>query len=317
MNGQTDTRLPEGHGDGISLRELLSVLWGGRLLIVATTGVMVVLALIYALNTPNEYTAQATFAPVSGEDGGSLSSLAGQFGGLASLAGINLGAGSSQKSDIALLTLKSRAFVTRFIREHKLEPMLMAGIGWDHQRQEWLFDDSRYLSETGEWLVQKRWFGKPRAPEPTDWDLYDRFSELMTVSQNKDNGVVTLSIKSYSPLAAKQWVDTMMADLNAHMRRRDVSEAEARIRFLEEKLEQTNIAEMQQVFYQLIEGETRTVMMANAQAEYVFRSIDPAVVPQEKSEPKRGLLLVLAFLLGSILSAMTVISVHLGKRSRR
>ncbi|WP_286220290.1 GNVR domain-containing protein [Marinobacter apostichopi] len=97
-----------------------------------------------------------------------------------------------------------------------------------------------------------------------------------------------------------------MNDINDHMRREDVASAEARIAYLEKKLNDTNIAGMQQVFFELIESETRTVMLANAQREYVFRSIDPAVVPQEPSEPKRVLIAMIATLLGGMLGVFIV-----------
>lgn len=85
---------------------------------------------------------------------------------------------------------------------------------------------------------------------------------------------------------AKEWTEKLVHEINQHMRQQDVEDAEARIAYLEEKLSETNIAGMQQVFFQLIESETRTVMLANAQNEYIFKTVDPAVVPQEKSEPK-------------------------------
>ncbi|WP_337956246.1 GNVR domain-containing protein [Marinobacter subterrani] len=90
------------------------------------------------------------------------------------------------------------------------------------------------------------------------------------------------------------------------MRREDVTKAEARITYLQDKLDETNIAGMQQLFYQLIESEIRTVMLANAQQEYVFKTIDPAVVPQEKSGPKRALVAVLATMLGGMLGVFAV-----------
>jgi LPS O-antigen subunit length determinant protein (WzzB/FepE family) len=120
----------------------------------------------------------------------------------------------------------------------------------------------------------------------------------LSVSENNDNGMVTLSVKSLSPFAAKNWTEWLVRDINEHMRKRDVQEAEARINYLEEKLRDTNITGMQQVFYQLIESETRTVMLANARKEYVFQTVDPAVVPQEKSEPKRAMIVVVATMLG-------------------
>ena len=56
----------------------------------------------------------------------------------------------------------------------------------------------------------------------------------------------------------------------------------------------------------MIESETRTVMLANAQDEYIFKTVDPAVVPQEKSEPKRALIAVVATMLGGMLGVFTV-----------
>jgi LPS O-antigen subunit length determinant protein (WzzB/FepE family) len=118
--------------------------------------------------------------------------------------------------------------------------------------------------------------------------------------------MITVSVKSQSPIAAKNWAEWLVRDINEHMRSQDIEEAEASIGYLEGKLNETNIAGMQQVFYQLIESETRTVMLANAQKEYVFKTVDPAVVPQEKSEPKRALIAVVATMLGGMLSIFIV-----------
>ena len=54
------------------------------------------------------------------------------------------------------------------------------------------------------------------------------------------------------------------------------------------------------------EAEARMVMLANAQQEYVFKTIDPAVAPQEKSEPKRALIAIVATMLGGMLGVFTV-----------
>jgi hypothetical protein len=71
------------------------------------------------------------------------------------------------------------------------------------------------------------------------------------VSESKDTGMLTLSIKSLSPTAAKEWATQLIADINKHMRRENVGTSEARITYLESKLRETNIAGMQQVFYLL------------------------------------------------------------------
>ncbi|MDM8179073.1 Wzz/FepE/Etk N-terminal domain-containing protein [Marinobacter salarius] len=281
--------------DEIDLRELFVTLWQSKWIIILVTVFFALGGVAYALYKPDIYQANALLAP---EDGSGGSSLGSQLGGLASLAGVNLGQDGSNKTVIAREVLQSRAFLTDFIHRHDLTVPLMGTDGWNKHRQEWIYNRDAYNPETGEWKADE----DGNSLKPTDWDLVKKFKAThLSVTENKDNGMVTVSVKSQSPVAAKQWTDWLVKDINEHMRTRDIEEAEASIEYLQGKLNETNIAGMQQVFYQLIESETRTVMLANAQKEYVFKTVDPAVVPQEKSEPKRALICVLATTLGGML----------------
>lgn len=287
--------------DEIDLRELFATLWAGKWIIILVTILFAAGGVAYALYKPDIYQANALLAPADGNGG---SSLGGQLGGLASLAGVNIGQNSSSKTIIAREVLQSRAFLTDFVHRHDLMVPLMGTEGWSKKRQEWIYNREVYNPETDEWKADE----DSKSLEPTDWDLVKKFKEShLGVSENQDNGMVTVRIKSQSPVAAKQWTDWLVKDVNEHMRTRDIEEAEASIEYLQGKLNETNIAGMQQVFYQLIESETRTVMLANAQKEYVFKTVDPAVVPQEKSEPKRALTCVLATVLGGMLGVFIVL----------
>ena len=77
--------------DEIDLRELFLVLWRGKGLITMVTGLAAIVSVVMALSMPNIYQSTAVLAPKSGGGTGGLSRLASQYGGLASLAGINLG----------------------------------------------------------------------------------------------------------------------------------------------------------------------------------------------------------------------------------
>ena len=302
---------PQQHDDEIDLRQLFANLWAGKWLIIAVTFLFAAGGVAYALYKPNIYQASVLLAPASEESG--MSGISGQLGGLASLAGINLGGGGSNQTVIAKEVLRSRAFLADFIDRHNLAVPLMAVKGWSIEQSEWQYNREVYNPETGQWLPDE----DGKSQQPTDWDLVKAFKENhLSVSENKENGMVTFSVKSLSPTAAQQWAQWLVEDINEHMRRQDVAEAEARINYLENKLTDTNIAGMQQVFYQLIESETRTVMLANAQQEYVFKIIDPAVVPQEKSEPKRALIAILATLLGGMLGVFIVFIRALFKGTR-
>lgn len=288
--------------DEIDLRELFATLWRGKWIVILTTLVFAAAGVGFALYKPNVYQSSVLVAPTQ-EEGGGLGGLASQFGGLASLAGINLNGGGSNQTVIAKEVLQSRAFLTDFFHRHNMAIPLMALEGWNENTGEWVYDQDKYNPETGEWLPD----GDGKTYEPTDWEMVEAFKdEHFSVSENKDTGMLTVRVKHFSPILAKQWAEKLVQDINERMRKQDVTDAEARIAYLEEKLNETNISGMQQVFYQLIESETRTVMLANAQKEYVFKTVDPAVVAEEKAEPKRALICVIATLLGGMLGVFIV-----------
>ncbi|PHR95973.1 MAG: LPS O-antigen length regulator [Leeuwenhoekiella sp.] len=285
--------------DEIDLREVFGILWRGKWVIVATTVLFAVTGVVYALSKSNVYEATALLAPVQNE--GSVG-IGGQLSGLASLAGLSFGGGETNRTAIAKEVLQSRAFLSSFIRRHELSVPLMAVSKWNFEERAWEYNQLVYDAASGEWETGET----GESLKPSDWDLVKAFRGQLSINENKDNGMITLAVSSLSPVAAAEWAELLVNDINEHMRSQDVEEAEASIAYLEDKLNETNIAGMQQVFYQLIESETRTVMLANAQREYVFQTVDPAVVPQEKSGPKRALIAATATILGGMLGVFIV-----------
>ena len=58
-------------------------------------------------------------------------------------------------------------------------------------------------------------------------------------------------------------------------------------------------------------------MLAEVRQEYVFKTIDPAVVPEEKSKPSRALICVLGVILGGIAGVAVVLIRHLALADSR
>ena len=102
---ENNTQNSDQYDDEIDLRELFMVLWAGKIKMVAITAVFAVASVIYALSVPNQYKATALLAPAQ-SDGGGLSGVLGQLGGLASLAGVSIGGGESSESHIAQEIMK-------------------------------------------------------------------------------------------------------------------------------------------------------------------------------------------------------------------
>ncbi|MGU5699824.1 Wzz/FepE/Etk N-terminal domain-containing protein [Aeromonas allosaccharophila] len=304
-----------GKEDEIDLRELFAALWRGKWWIVASTLVGAVIAVIFALSMPNIYRSEALLAPSTEQQGGGLAAMAAQFGGLASLAGINLSGGSGpDKTAIAVEIGKSRQFLSHFIRQHQLEVPLLAVIKADKVTGELLVDKDIYDVASKKWV---REIPPGKSVEPTDWELVKAFRDIASISQDAKSGLVTVAVEYYSPESAKQWVDWLVADLNEAMKLRDQTDATSNIAYLKSQLEKTSVADMQKVFYQLIEDQTKTLMLTEVNQEYVFKTLDPAVIAEEKAKPKRALIAVLGTLLGGMLCVMIVLVHHAISRPPR
>jgi uncharacterized protein involved in exopolysaccharide biosynthesis len=299
--------------DEIDLAELWRAIWSGKLLIIAISGIFAISSIIYAINQPNIYRASTLLAPASEQGGASgLSKMAGQFGGLASLAGINLGGGGTDKTGLALEVLKSRLFLENFIAKHQLLVPLMAANNWDANSNTLTIDDEIYNSETNSWLREVE---APKKPEPSPWEAFKAFKQVLSVSTDKENGMITLAIEHYSPEVATQWLVWLVDDINSTIREQDKIEAQNSIDYLSKKLKETQLADMQTVFYQLIEEQTKTIMLAEVSQEYVLKTIDPANAPDEKAKPKRALIVVLGTMLGGILSVLIVLIRYFSNKS--
>ncbi|WP_345858768.1 Wzz/FepE/Etk N-terminal domain-containing protein [Shewanella algae] len=301
--------------DEIDLRELFSVIWQGKWLIAGVTLVFAVASVVIALMLPNIYKSEALLAPASEEQGaGGLAGLASQFGGLASMAGINLsGNNVTDKTQLAIEVLKSRQFIGEFIEKHQILPELMAVDKWNMVDNTLSFDQDVYVQESKTWV---RKVNLPFQSKPSLQEAHKEFLKIFTVNKEKENGMVTISVEHQSPYVAKQWVDWLVADINLKMKERDVAEATRSTEFLNKQIELTNVADIRTILYKLVEEQAKTIMFAEVRDEYVFKTIDPAFVPEEKARPKRALICILGTILGGIFSVMIVLIRHFIKNKR-
>ncbi|WP_099609089.1 Wzz/FepE/Etk N-terminal domain-containing protein [Vibrio coralliilyticus] len=289
--------------DEIDLREMILALWSGKWVVIVTTVLFAIGGVLFALSQPNTYQASATLVAANDEKSGGLAAMASQFGGLASLAGINVGGGKTDDKSLSLATLESRKFINAFIDKYALLPILMAAESWDKESDKLVLDPALYNGI--------RWLNDPEDPEkslePTVWQAYKAFKDILNVSEAKDTGIVTVSITHLSPYVAQQWTQWLVKELNLWMKEESLTETNRNIEYLEQQLDRTKVVDMQNVFYQLIEEQTKTLMLAEVKDEYAFKVIDPPVVPEEKVGPKRALICVLATLLGGMLGVAIVL----------
>ncbi|ELB2149628.1 LPS O-antigen length regulator [Vibrio parahaemolyticus] len=296
---------PQSTDDEIDLRELFKALWKGKWIIIVTTFILVIGSVLYALSLPNIYKADALLAPAESSTGGGLSKMAGQLGGLAALAGVNLGGGETSQTDLAVQVMKSRQFVEAFINKHDLLVPLMAATDWDLTNNKLILDAELYNPNSGEWLREPNGL---RGSTPTAQEAFEVFNKgVLSISQDKESGLYTVSVKYYSPYIAQQWVNWLIEDINKVMRERTIAETSQNLAYLNTQLQKTAVADMQSTFYKLIEEQTKSLMLAEVQEEFIFKVVDPAVVPELKDGPKRALICMLGTLLGGMLGVAVVL----------
>ena len=304
---KTDADLPSPSPDSeIDLKELVMVLWSGKWLISAVTGTAAIISLVFALSLPNTYTASALLAPA--KSGGGLPGVMKQYGGLASLAGVSFSGGDpDSRAQLGMQLMKSRAFIDDFIDRHDILPELMAVKSWNPVSGELIFDPEVYDAANETWATEVK---SLKLMRPSAHRARKAFSAILTVAQDRDTQYITVSIEHRSPVVARNWVGWLVEDINAAVKAQDVAEAEKSIEYLKRQVAKTSLADLQVVFFELIQSQTETVMLAEVRPEYVFKTIDPAVVPEARSKPNRALICVLGTLLGGMLGVVIVLIRH-------
>ena len=305
-NVQNDTQ----YDDVIDLRELFGVLWAGSRKIIAITAVFAFVSVIYALSVPNQYKATVLLAPAQ-SDSSALSGALGKLGGLASLAGVSVGGGASTEGQIAQEIMKSWSFIDGFITENNIAVEVYAAEGWNKGSNALEINNDAYDEEANEWLVADE---TGAIGPPNSWELFNAFNQKLSISEDKKSGLVSLSIEYYSPLIAKQWVDMYVESINRFMQQRQVDRVSRNIDYLQQQVGKTSISEMREVFYSIIEEQTKNKMIAEASPDYAFVAVGPSMVPKQKSQPQRAFICILGTLLGGMLSMLLVLVTHYARK---
>lgn len=180
----------------------------------------------------------------------------------------------------------------------------MAAEAWNRETNTVVYDEELYIAEQDKWIRDVK---APFEAEPSMQEAYKEFRKSVNANLDKESGMITIAVEHVSPYIAEQWVNWLIQDINKTMKARDVLEANKSTEFLTQQLEQTQITDIRAVLYKLVEEQTKTIMFANVRDEYVFKTIDPALVSEEKFKPKRALICILGALLGCFLGVTIVL----------
>jgi uncharacterized protein involved in exopolysaccharide biosynthesis len=260
----------------VSVIQLVKRGWRAMLTIFLAVSLISILA---AWLIPKVYEGDVliSYNPVD-QTGSKLASLAGQFGGLAALAGVDLTPSTDDRPE-ALATIASRQFSVEFMEQHHLLPILFPD-AWDAAGNRW----------------------KVAADEiPTMADAFKLFDEhVRSVNDDKSTGLITVSIRSKQREHVAEWANALVSESDTLLRKRALRDSQFAVTFLQKELTENDLVEVRQAISQVLQQQISTLALANGRKEYAFKVIDPAVTPDPDLFvwPNRPLIIVLGLAFG-------------------
>ena len=282
--------------DEINLKNIALSFWSSKSFIIVISSGFAIFAVIYALSLPNVYKSQATLIDPSANSSSSsnLASIADRYSGLANMAGISLGGGSSSQTDVALAMLNSRDFFLKYYNDKELLKDLVLFKHYDADLQK-----DAYIDNT-----------KIVASLNSSFKIFhDHFA------YNKDikTSLITLSFEHQSPLISKKWLDNIIFDINKYVKDKEVKKASATYDILTNEISIINNPDLNFMVSKLAEKQIQTITLAKVTDEFAFTVIDSPYIPEKKFKPYRSWVVILITFLGFLISSFTVlISYYLG-----
>jgi len=297
--------------DELNLYELWRIVFMHKRLVFVVVISCLILSLIAAIVITPVYRANILLAPTVDKAGkvGRLGGLASQFGGLAQLAGVSLTGGDNIETAIA--TLKSRQFITGFIRDSNIKPILFPE-QWDSENQKWFEKSHSIVTRLKQAILPDtpKVMDSANKPlgEPSMWEAYKLFNDrVLTVIKKADTGLVTVNIEWSDPSVAAIWGNSIVKRLNSELRNQTIKESEKSIIYLQEQIEQTSVADLRAVLYRLVEEHTKNMTLAKVNEQYALKVIDPAVPPHVPVKPRRLLIVILGLFFGFVLGVFVAL----------
>jgi len=209
--------------------------------------------------------------------------------------------------------IKSREFVKHLITFDEVLPSLMAAESYDKLTKKVKFDNEIYDPDKQEWNIEE---GTNQKTGPSYIEAHKSYLEMMSISQDKKTGLISISVEHISPILAQSFLSLIIKEANNLDREIDIESSSKALNYLKTELSQTSLVEIKKSINQLIEAQLETRMMASIHEEYSLISLEPPYVPEEKSKPVRSQIVILATILGGLLSAVVVLIRYFTSRKK-
>lgn len=284
--------------DEIDLRELWETIKQGKLIILFTVVIVVAMTLVFVLKTPNSYKSEAILIPTSTGGGPSL----GGLGGLAAMAGVNIG-GGSMTPDIAYNSLlKDYDFMKNFIIKNHIYEY--------YNRDDF---DKDYVFPFGfrgiyNMFKSSKSVNKNIDKEAAIFGLTKRLQGAYKITADKTSGLITVSYMDKDKKITAKMVNNFLRDASSYLVENGLYNINNRLKYFEKVMSRVDTIELRQSLSQIISQIFQEKVMMKSKYYY---QCDLLVAPKEayikdKTKPKRALTLIVALITSLILGVFIV-----------
>ena len=296
--------------DEIELKLLFKGIWLSRYFIILLSCIGATFSVFYAISIPNTYKSDATVL-VEINDSAAAARMS-QYSGLASMAGINLGGSSTNRKDEILYTMISRKFINEFVRHRNILIPLFAFEALGPNKKTYTINSEIFDKTKNSWVSGAF---KTKDGSPSQQEIFNTFTDHLKIEEDFSTGFITISIIHESPVLSDQWLKWFIEDVNMHVKSYDMNQSEKALNYLEEKLIDSNIPDINKVLISMTQEEIRKMMLINIREEYILRTIDPSILPLKKIAPSRASLCIIISVTSFILSILLVTILSFFRRS--
>ena len=271
----------------LDLMAYVNALINARWILLAASLVSAVLAGLRAFSQPYMFQSGTRISVVDIEDPGGMAPDDRRASEVLTLVehGFVMGTTYDNYNDVMLARLNSRDFLVRFLDEHNVYRFFYP--------EQWLESENRWVEGF----------------EPDVGEIVVRFRDnVRSIVRNEETDIVMVSMTWADPAVARDWANQYVHSFNEFMRERTMKDVERKQQFLEQELRRSDVLEIQQSLYRLIEAQTAIAMLASAREEYVLEIIDPAALPYRSFTMSRKKKIVFGAIAGTLLACFAVLA---------
>lgn len=241
----------------------------------------------WAYSSPYMYLSAAKVSVVDIEDPGGVSPDDRRASEVLTLVehGFVMGTTHDNYNDVIRARLASRNFVMRFLDEHNVYRHFYPK-KWLEDEQTW---EEGFTPDRGSVLTQFR-------------------DNVRGIELDEETDILSVSMTWPDPAVARDWANLYISSFNEFMRERTMRDVRRKQAYLERELLSSDVVEMQQSIYRLIEAQTAIAMLASAREEYVLEVIDPAALPYRSFNLSRKKKVLIGAIAGTLLATFGVLA---------